>query len=408
MAERLFNNSRFNFVGSVSYGKEPLSTKPMGSSKWSKTRLGVGVKNDNNMQFLNMEYIHNDSVKTCKILGKDGETFEVDLNKTTNEEVVAKASDMVKITVDLETDFEKKKEYTSLIFKVRNIEKKKPEEITDEDKTKLVEYKAQIKELATNRVEFAHMKDAIKFVNASLPVIKDYKIRVTGTVKSNFYNNKNNLQYIPSFIEIVPQDTENQLKAYMDVFYEEGGIEDDLSVKKMFVNGYVGEKVKKVDTLFPLSVVIDYTKIDLENAEHQMLLGFMKDIFKITDKKQVHKIGVELNVINGSEVVEFDESCLTDQQRLAIQFGLNKIEDFKPRGNVYGEKIQELKVVKANLKAYPNGCKEVFNVDDLHLYLSKDDSDVKASDIKKEEPKEEVKEESKEQTQEEKLRALFG
>ena len=60
-----------------------------------------------------------------------------------------------------------------------------------------------------------------------------------------------------------------------------------------------------------------------------MMLDFMKGIFKIKDKKQVHKIGLHINCINGAEEIEFNESCLTDNQKMAIALGMNKLEDFK-------------------------------------------------------------------------------
>lgn len=405
MAERLFNNTKFSFIGALTHGKETITTKKLSdTSKWSRTRLGVGIKDDENMQFLNMEYIHSGDVKTCKIFGKDGEMFDVNLSDTVKPEVIERASDITKIIIDLETDFEKKKEYTKLIFKKRNHENKKDEEKTEDDLTKIKEYNAQIKELATNRIEFCHIKDAITFLNQALPVLKDSKVKVTGNVKCNYYKGKNNLQYIPSMIELVPNDTENQLKIFADVFYEKDSIDDDTKLKKFIVNGYLGERVKKVDKLFPTTFVIDYTRVDESIPEHKMLLDFMKGNFKITDKKQVHKMGVEIDVINGAEKVEFDESCLTDLQRLSIKLGKNKLEDFKPRGNVYGDRVVELRVCNGDLKNYPNGCVEVFPVKDILEYIHQDDSDVKIDDVKKEQ----TQEQSGSTSTEDMMKKLFG
>lgn len=414
--DRLFRQGKFSFIGSLVASKEPMTDKKLSdTSEWKKQRLNVGVKVDGNAQFLNMEFIHSDKVSKCKILGKDGDLMEVSLNDTYKSEIVSKASDLTKITIDLETDFEKKKEYTSLLFKVMNHERENrnllnKESLTDDEKIKLEdnnnkieEYQKQIEELATNRVVFCHMKDAIKFLNASIPSIGDNKIKVTGQVKSNFYNGKNNLQYIPSHIELVSEETESQLKVFMDVFYDKDSIVDDKKLKKVMVNGYIGERKNKKDKLYPLTVIIDYAKINEEDEEQQALLNFMKDTFKITDKKQVHKMGVEINVINGSEIVEFNEKCLTDKQKMAVKLGMNKLEDFKPRGNVYGERIQELRVCCPNLRDYPDGSIEVFPIKDLVDYLAEDDSDITDDNAKNSE------ELSKQETsQADKLKALFG
>ena len=37
---------------------------------------------------------------------------------------------------------------------------------------------------------------------------------------------------------------------------------------------------------------------------------------------------------------------------MAIALGMNKLEDFKPRGATYGDQIQELRVINADLRNY--------------------------------------------------------
>lgn len=405
MAEqRLFKNGEFEFIGQLSYGDTPMSTKNVGEKGWKRTKLGVSVRNEANSQFLALEYIHNDNVRQCKLFGKDGTQIEVNLSDTHKQEILDKVADFTKTTIDLESDFDKKKEYMSLIFKRLNHERK--EEKTEDDITKIEEYTKQINELAVNRVTFCHMQDVIKFLNASLPTIGKSKVRVKGSVKSNYYNGSNRLQYIPNLIELVPEETPNQLKVMVDFFYEKNSIDDNTKEKRMFINGWIGEKVKKSDKLYPLQVVVDYTKIDETNEEHQMLLKFMKDIFKITDKKQVHKIGLIINAINGAEVVEFNEDCLTDKQKMAIHLGMNTLEDFKPRGYTYGERIQELRVINADYRTYKDGSVEVFEADEINNYLVADDSDIKADDIKAEPIKDE-KEDSNNST-EDLMAKLFG
>lgn len=409
---KLFKNNTFEFVGVLSYGEAPITTKKLSdTSKWSRTRLGVAVRNGSNSQFLNMEYIHNDSVKTCKLpemVDGNVKMFEVNLDKTTDKNVIERVPNFARIVLDLENDFEKKDERIKLFFKKLNHERKETK--TEEDLTKIKEYEEQISELSENRVEFAHMKDAIKFLNASLPTIGKQKVRVTGNVEINYYNGKSNLQYVPSLIELVPEESENKLKVYCDFFYDKDGIDDDTKEKKMFINGYIGKTVSKAEKLFPVQIVLDYTKINEEDEKHTMLLKLMKDIFKIIDKKQIHKNAIELNLLNGREQVEFSEECLTDMQKMYIQMGMAKLEDYKPKGNSYGNKIQELRVVKADLKEMPNGSIEVFPIKELEDYLQQDDSDKNVNDVKNEEkkPDEEYKEETKSQSTEDLMASLFG
>lgn len=378
---RLFKRTTFTFIGDVVTGKELVSTKRLSdTSKWFRTRLNFGVKCENNTQFLNIEHLHEPNNMTCKIFFEDGTSQDIALKDTINPSIISKVSDMNKIIIDLEQDFQKKTEYTQLYFKRRTHQIK--EDKTDDDIAKIKEYTDLINELANNRVEFIHMKDVINFLENSLGLIKDCKIKVTGNVKPNFYNGKNNLQYIPTRIELVPKDTPSQLKIFVDFFFDKDGISDMEEEKRMIFNGYMGSVTKKADRLYPLTTILDYSKVNTDNEEELNVLKYLKSQFAIKDKEQIHKIGLELNIINGSQVVEFDETCLTDNQLMGIRLGLNTIEDFRPKGTVYGHRIQELRIAKPDLRNYPEGAIEVFDIDELENYIATDDSDKKNTEVR--------------------------
>lgn len=393
---KLFNQAKFSFIGEVVSAKEPVSRKRLNEkSAWFKTRMSIGVKADTNSQFLHMEYLHEENPTTFKLFDKDGKPFDVNVNDTTSEAVLSKVMDVAKITIDLETDQDKKKEYTSLIYKVRNHEKeisniKKQDSISAEDETKIAElqekintYNNQIKELADNRVQFCHMKDVINHMNSKLPELAGKKVRVTGNVKCNYYNGKNTLQYVPTFIEIVPNETESILLMTAEIFYDKDSVMDDAKEKKMVVNGYITDRLNKQDKLFPITIGLDYTAVDETNQAHMNFLTFMRSTFDITDKKQVHKTKALIKIINGAEVVEFTEDCLTDRQKMQIAIGQKTLDDFKPKGNIYGNRVQELRLYEPVLTGdFDNGAIEVFPVKELEDYIVADDSDMKVSDIK--------------------------
>lgn len=378
---RLFKRATFTFVGEVIASRELVTTKKLSeTSKWFKTKLNLGIKCESNKQFLNIEYLHEPSISTCKIFFDDGTSQDVSLDNTLNPDIVAKVSDTNKIIVDLEQDFSKKAQYTSLYYKRRTYQYK--EEKTEEDLAKIQEYTSMINTLADNRVEFIHMKDVIDFLSQNIGLIKNNKVKVVGNVKINYYNGKTNLQYVPTKLELVPQDTLSQLKIYTDFFFHKDSINDIKEESKMLFNGYIGSVVRRVDKLYPLALTLDYSKVDMDNPTELNVLNYLKSQFAIKNKEQIHKIGLELNIINGSTIIEFDESCLTDNQRMGIRLGLNTIDDFKPTGNIYGDNIQELRIAKPDLKKYPYGAIEVFDINELSNYKATDDSDKKHEDIK--------------------------
>ena len=119
--ERMFDRGRFVFIGEPVFGRDNVVTtaKLNSKSEWSRTRLNFGVKVGNNTQFLNTEYIHSDKIKTVKLFDKEGNGFEVKLDDTANPMHLDKVGDFSKITVNLETDKEVKKQYYSLLFRRR-------------------------------------------------------------------------------------------------------------------------------------------------------------------------------------------------------------------------------------------------------------------------------------------------
>ncbi len=75
--------------------------------------------------------------------------------------------------------------------------------------------------------------------------------------------------------------------------------------------------------------------------------------------KNVYQMGISCSYVNGSEEVAFDESMLNDMQREAIELGLNKLEDFKPAGSLYGERVTIYKLKDFNMRKdskYEDGC----------------------------------------------------
>lgn len=381
--ENLFRRGTFKFIGEPVFGRDNVVTtaKLSPKSDWSRTRLNFGVKRANDTQFLQTEYIHSDKVNKTKLFDKDGNGFDVAWSDTNKPSTLDRIADYTKIIVNLETDQEVKKEYYSLIFKIRNHEMK--EEQTQDDLDKIKEYTEQLKEFSGNVHKFAHMKDVIKFINDNQDKIKGHKVRVTGDAKSNYYKEKNNIQYIPSNIELVSNDVESELTVNLDIFFSKDSIIDDEKMKQMAIDGYIGERIKRADRLVPTQLIFDYSKADLEDENQANVVDFVKRFFDVKSKTSLYKLPVICSVVNGAEIVEFDESTLTEDQKMAIMLGMNKLEDFKPKGNIFGNRVSFIKVVKPDLKVSPNGAVEtVVTLDTLSEYLLSDDSDVSIKDVK--------------------------
>lgn len=424
MAVNIFKEATFNFIGHINFGKEALTIKNArkdGTGNLYRKKLGIGIRHLTSCPFLDMEILQEGmNPEKIGVMGLDNKVVSVPYNLTTDEGVMSRIADYTKVTIDLETDFEKKKEYMSLIFKVRNHEykldtlnkKKESEGLTTEEeteleehKTKIEEYNKEISEKATNRHVFI-MKDAIEFINANLPEMKKHKVRVTGNANCNYFNDVNKLKYVPKVIEYVSDDTPTQLKVELTAFFEKKATVDNEKDKKVMVNVYLPETRKKVTKLYPTMLIIDYNKLDLTQESHKTILDFMKAIFDAKDKKSVYRMPIEIDVVDGAEEKEFSEADLTKEQKQAIALGFNKLEDFKPKNNGYLPSVVEYRVVRPLLKdEFSSGAVVSLASKDLPTYLP--DASAPAVEDKKDEPKTEPQAEEN-KTDNVDLNALFG
>lgn len=402
MAEKMYNRGTFKFVGEPVWGRSNvLTTEKLKNSKYNKTRLNFGVKVENNAQFLSTEYIFENKEK-IRLFDKNRVGFDVNWNETKNIENLNKLNPASLMTINLETDQEVKKNYYSILFKRISHEKKKVQ--TDDDKKKIAEYTEELKKYSKNVHVVGHIKDFIDIINNNKDLISQYKIKITGSVKSNYYKEENRLQYIPKVLELVLDEQTPELTLNLDFFFEKDGFVDDKKERKSIIQGYIGEYIKEKDRLFPLSLTFDYSKTNTEDPKHMELVKFMKGFFiNVSSKKSVYKLPVICTVVNGSEVVSFDESMLTNEQKMCISLGLNSIDDFKPRGNTYGDRVSFIKLKQPNLKEAKNGTVEAFLSEDLIKYLQEDDSDISIDKVDKDNEKDEPTKDN-----EDLINSLFG
>ncbi|MMZ62811.1 hypothetical protein D1872_250320 [compost metagenome] len=97
-----------------------------------------------------------------------------------------------------------------------------------------------------------------------------------------------------------------------------------------------------------------------------------------------------VNIFRGADQVEFTEEDLTAEQKEAIEFGLNKIEDFKPKGGMLGETKEENRLVKPILKEIDRN--NDFREGAIESTYDEEDLQYVAA-VQKEQPKKVVEEE---------------
>ncbi len=386
----------FEFVGNISFTKD--EKKVFETIKyengWETQRLNVGLKaSTTNGVFLKADAMYLPTeTNTIFSMDRDGNKLEIpfkDRNKQSSVDLVA---DFKKLVVDLETDYELKKERMKLKYQIINIENR--EEKTEDDLKKLEDYKKQYIEKSGNLHEFISEYDFVNFIHDSAELLKQHKIRVKGNIEMSLWKDKYYVSYIPKSIEFVEDEAENKLEGLIDVYFDKNAIDDTLlqTEKKLIVNGYLisYDNNAKADRFFPKKLMINLANIDLENEEHVKQFEFLKS-FTSTEKDTIQHMLWTVNIYRGAEIKEFTYEECTPTQRQMIDLGFAKVEDFRPKGGFLGGNIEEFRLFLPSLNGdFKDGIVDSLMTEEEFIKLLAVFIDRVKTDNKKTTPKEDI------------------
>lgn len=301
--------TRFNFVGTVMLPKEDAKrpfVKRMDKNGKGMLSLNFGIKeSDNNMAFVEMFGSEQDVIQTVNV---DNEKIEVKWRDRFDESVASIVSNLRKTTVDLGEEYGGRKEFLSTY-------------------------------------------DAIEFIQENLPGYKG-KICVTGRMDKQWYKDKYYDKFVIQNIYSVDEERNNRLTIVADVYYNKDSVDKDdwKSDKRIALDGFIQQYINKDEGVkyVPHRFIFNASKYDPDNERHQNLLKYKLKYIDITKKSMQH-LQWECVLINGSEKIEFDESQLTKAQKEQIELGVRKLEDFRPAGSIFGERINEYRLFDPKL-----------------------------------------------------------
>lgn len=311
--------SRFSFVGTALIPKEK-SKRPFykefektdNETKKKKTMRSMtfGVKeSDANVAFVEAFDSEQDTIYT---MDSDDNKIEVDWADRFDEEIINSVASYRRYTVDLGEEHGGRKDFITLF-------------------------------------------DFMEFLNEHLPKY-DGKVMVTGQFVKEWY--AKGKQYFDKFriqnVYAVEDDIKPRLSLSMEIFYNKDSLDktDFKDNKKIYINGYIEQYINKDEgkKMIPMQFIFSAAKYDLEgNEKHKALYNYkMRYIDVKTSKAMVH-IPWDLVLVRGAEEEEFNESMLTARQKEQIELGLKKLEDFKPRGTILGERVNEYRLFDPKL-----------------------------------------------------------
>lgn len=324
--------ARFNFVGTPVIPKEKKDakrpffkefTKEDGKKKKKMISMTFGVKeSDNNMAFVEAFDSEQEVIKT---FDSDNNKMDVDWDDRFDEDNISAVANYRKYIVDLGEDF-------------------------------------------GGRQEFITAYDMIKHLKEWLPKYGG-RVVVTGNFTRDWYAKKK--QYYSKFriqnVFAAPEDRKSRLMITAELFYNKKSLDDaDFDdTKKMMLDAYIEQYINKDEgrKFVPIQTVFSAAKYDLDNERHKKLLDYKLKYLKVKNKKMVH-IPWEMVLLRGAEEADFDESMLTDAQKEQIELGIKTLDDFKPRGGILGDRIDEFRLFDPKLEGdYADGVLELSDED---------------------------------------------
>ena len=229
---------------------------------------------------------------------------------------------------------------------------------------KVAFYRQRIIKFNDEKHSFITDYDFAKFLANNASLIKDKNFIIMGQIKPNEYKGKITQRFvITSMYEVETEENPN-LEVDFDYTWTADSIDTgDWGEKKVVnINGYINQYINKdlKNKYVSRPVIFDASKLDFNDEKHlealnmklrQIGLEYVNGTVKSKIKKgAVCKLPIRCRLVNGAEEVEFDEKQLSENQKAMIACGLMSIDDFKPKGSIYGEKKTTYKLFGFDLR----------------------------------------------------------
>lgn len=263
------------------------------------------------------------------------------------------------------------------------------------DPDKIKDIRKYVISIGKERHEFVSKYDFNEWILEHLDEVKGKRVLATGWTRKDFYQGTSRDTFpIDNIYEIGEEDDRKNILSITSVIYwnKEGiDVSEFKSQKKIYINGYTDEYISKTigHRFVAQQFVLDCSKYNLESeAEVKQMkarmiqFGLTYDGGKIGSKVKKDYVSneFEVQISNGAEEVEFTIDQCTEMQKMFIELGMKTLEDFKPKGTLYGNRVLEYRIKDPTLLGqYDKGF--VVYKGDLEDLIYVPAQDEKAEDV---------------------------
>lgn len=387
------SNNTFEILGRIKAIKETEKFKPYEETKfdsgWVRRSLKFNAIAGTNRHMLNIDGGsfadgHGDVFLFSK-KGKDtsgnaikGESFRIPFKDRLTSPKLAEVAEFKKMVIDLELPNRR------YLLEKASEKIKDGTSLTDEElKAMGLENESQVNEALEKskkkRHEFVSEWDFIEYTNKVLVSEKyaNKKFKITGNLVCT-YSDKNEKFYInlvPSRIYLANQEDKEYSIANLELYYGKDSLDSGSLEEKgrYYVNGYVFDYDNSRKGNIPCPMTIALAKPITEDEKELKRFNIYLKQFNVEDDTY-KKLGVVVDLINGSQLVDIDESMLTDLQKDLLDLGEITMDDIRKEigGNIYGDKVQENLFVKL-ARGYSKGAEPTTYIDEDFVIKAKED-----------------------------------
>jgi hypothetical protein len=213
---------------------------------------------------------------------------------------------------------------------------------------------------------------------------KDMKFRVNGTVTYS-YSEKNDRYY--STYEVnkiyrVDDDVETSSEVGIEFYFAEGAMDasDYAETGKAIVNGWTAyyDSSLKRTCYCPMALAM---RFGTDEAGMKKIKGWQK-IFSKFEDDEVRKINLACQQIDGAQRVAIRLEDLDEDTQENVAMGLISEEEAirDAGGNMFGDKIQEIRIEKLGRGSSKGSETTVFTVEDMNKKPFKEEAKVEEDD----------------------------
>lgn len=195
--------------------------------------------------------------------------------------------------------------------------------------------------------EFITAYDMIECLKDLLPKYKD-RISVRGSVRRDYYNGTYRNRYIVNRLRAVGENDSSKLEITGVLYYNTDSLDKSefKETKKIILDSYILQYINKEDgsQYIPFPTVFSTEKFDLNKETDVNRMNYRMGYLD-NKSKEMKAMYWEMRLINGADEIEWNESMLSDAQRMQVELGIRTADYFKPRNStVLGNRISEIRL----------------------------------------------------------------